>query len=88
MTLIQSYCMTVTELLSASSITIGSESSLNITMLLRSLHMWCEAPESMTHFGAVATVQGVSQKVSQSPIVARAAVLVSFFTFDHSFICL
>jgi hypothetical protein len=44
----------VTELLSPSSITIGSESFLNVEKLLRSLHMWCEASKSMTHFGAAA----------------------------------
>jgi hypothetical protein len=84
----------VTELLSPSSITIGSESFLNVEKLLRSLHMWCDAPESMTHFGAAAAAaaaaavraQAVSQKGSQSPVVARAAVAVAFFTFHHSFI--
>ena len=78
--------MAVTELLSPSSITIGSESFLNVEKLLRSLHMWCDAPESMTHFGAAVRAQAVSQKGSQSPVVARAAVAVAFFTFHHSFI--
>jgi len=83
----------VTELLSPSSITIGSESFLNIEKLLRSLHMWCDAPESMTHFGAAAAAvavaareQAVSQKGSQSPVIARSAVAVAFFTFHHSLI--
>jgi len=82
----------VTELLSPSSITIGSESFLNVEKLLWSLHMWCDAPESMTHFGAVvaapapAKSQAFSQKGSQSPVVVRAAVAVAFFTFHHSFI--
>jgi len=55
--------------------------------------MWCDAQESITHFGgaaAAATVaaraQAVSQKGSQSPVLARAAVAVAFFTFHHSFI--
>jgi len=84
----------VTELLSPSSITIGSEGFLNVEKLLRSLHMWCDAPESMTHFGAAsaalaaaaAGAQADSQRVSQSPVVARAAVAVAFFTLHHSFI--
>jgi len=84
----------VTELLSPSSITIGSESSLYVEKLVRSLHIWCDAPESMTHFRAVAAAaaaaaaraEAVSQKGSQSPVVARAAVAVAFFTFHHSFI--
>jgi len=84
----------VTEFLSPSSITIGSESFLNVEKVLRSLHMWCDAPESMTHFGAAsaasavaaARAQAVSQKGSQSPVVARAAVAVAFFTLHHSFI--
>ena len=80
--------MAVTELLSPSSITIGSESFLNVEKLVRSLHIWCDAPESMTHFGAAAAAraEAVSQKGSQSPVVARAAVAVAFFTFHHSFI--
>jgi len=79
----------VTELLSPSSVTIGSESFLNVEKLPRSLHIWCDAPESMTHFGVAAVrPQAVSQKGSQSPVVARAAVAVAFFTFHHSFICL
>ena len=74
-----------------SSITIGSESFLYVEKLVRSLHIWCDAPESMTHFGAVAAAAAaraevVSQKGSQSPVVARAAVAVAFFTFHHSFI--
>jgi hypothetical protein len=82
----------VTELLSPSSITIGSESFLNVEKLVRSFHIWCDAPESMTHFGAeaaaaaAARAEAVSQKGSQSPVVARAAVAVAFFTFHHSFI--
>jgi len=83
----------VTESLSPSSITIGSESFLNVEKLLRSLHMWCDAPESMTHFGAASAASAVaaaraqadSQSVSQSPVVARAAVVaVAFFTLHHS----
>ena len=83
--------MAVTELLSPSSITIGSESFLYVEKLVRSLHIWCDAPESMTHFRAAAAVaaaaraEAVSQKGSQSPVVARAAVAVAFFTFHHSF---
>jgi hypothetical protein len=80
-------------LLSPSSITIGSESFLYVEKLVRSLHIWCDAPESMTHFGAAAVAaaaaaraEAVSQKGSQSPVVARAAVAVAFFTFHHSFI--
>jgi len=82
----------VTELLSPSLITIESESFLNVEKLLRSVHMWCDAPESMTHFegaaAAAARAQVDCQKGSQSPVVARAAVAVAFFTFHHSFICL
>ena len=82
--------MAVTELSCLSSITIGSENDLNNEKLLRSLHMWCASPESMTQYGAAAAVgvQAVSQKGSQSPVIARAAVAVAFFTFHHSFICL
>jgi hypothetical protein len=81
----------VTELLSPSSITIGSESFLYVEKLVQSLHIWCDAPESMTHFGASAAVvaagaEGVSHKESQSPVIARAAVAVDVFTFLHSFI--
>jgi len=43
----------VTELLSPRSITISSESFLNVEKLARSLHMRCDAPELMTHFRAV-----------------------------------
>ena len=85
--------MAVTELLSPSSITIGSDSILNVQKLLRSLHMQCDTPESMTHFGGAAAVavaaaraQAVSQNGSQSPVVTRAAVAVAFFTFHHLFI--
>jgi len=79
----------VTELSSPSSITIGTERFLKVEKLLRSLHMWCDAPESMTNFGpASARAQVVSQKGLQSPVVERAAVTVDFFTFHHSFICL
>jgi len=81
--------MAVTELLSPSSITIGSESFFNVEKLVRSLHIWCDAPESMTHFGAAAArAEAVSQKGSQSPVEARAAVAVAVFAFHHSFICL
>ena len=81
--------MAVTEFLSPSSITIGSESFLNIEKVLRSLNMWCDAPESMTQFEvASARAQAVSQKGSQSPVVVRGAVAVAFFTLHHSFICL
>jgi hypothetical protein len=75
--------MAVTELLSPSSIAIGSESFLNIDKLLQSFHMWCDAPESMTHFGAAAAevaaarAQAVSQQGLQSPVVARSAVAVA-----------
>ena len=86
--------MPVTELLSPSSIDIGSETCLYVEKLLRSKHMWCDGLESMTKFGAMAEVVGaaavrvqeVSQKGSQSPVVARAAVAVAFFTSHHSFI--
>jgi len=82
--------MVVTELLSPSSITIGSESFLYVEKLVRSLLLWCDAPESMTHFGAAVAAavraETVSQKGSQSPVVARAAVAVAFFTSHHSFI--
>jgi len=80
--------MAVTELLSPSSITIGIESFLNVEKLVWSLHIWCDAPESMTHVGAAARAEAVSQKGSQSAVIARAAVAVAFFTFRHSFICL
>jgi len=82
----------VTELLSLSLITIGSGSFLNVEKLVRSLHIWCDAPESMTHFRAVAAAAAAagaeagSQKGSQSPVEARAAVAVAFFTFHHSII--
>jgi len=61
---------------------------VNVEKLLRSLHMWCVAPESMTHFRAMvaARAQAGSQKGSQSPVVAMAAVAFGFFTFHHSFI--
>ena len=88
--------MAATELLSLSSITIRSESFLKIEKLLRSLHMWCDAPESITHFIAAAAAaaaaataaraHAVSQKGSLSPVIARAAAAVAFFTFHHSFI--
>jgi len=76
-----------TELLSQSLITKGSESLLNVAKLLRALQMWCDAPDSMTHFG-VETVkaQAVSRKEWQSPVVGRAVVVVAFFTFHHSII--
>ena len=86
--------MEVTELLSPSSITIGSESFLNVEKLARSLQIWFDAPESMTHSraavaaAAVVRVEAVSQKGSQSPVVARAAVAVALFTFHLSIICL
>ena len=83
--------MVVTELLSPSSITIGIESFLHVGKLLRLVHMWCDAPESMTHFRAAenaARAQAVSQRGSQSPVVARSAVAVAFFTLHFSFICL
>jgi len=84
----------VTEVLSPSLITIGSESFLNVEKLVQSLHISCDAPESMTHFraaaaaGAAAAVRpdAVSQKGLQSPVVAKVAVAVAFFTFHHSFI--
>jgi hypothetical protein len=78
----------VTELLSPSSFTIGSESCLNVEKLLRLLRMWCDALESMTHLGVVAAkAQAFSQKGSQSPVVARAVVAVAFFTFHYSCRC-
>ena len=77
--------MVVIELPSLSSITIESERFLNVEKLLRSLHIWCDTPESITHFGAVARAQAVCQKGFQSPVIARAAVAVAFFTFHHSF---
>jgi len=83
--------MAVTALSSPSSITIGSESFLNVEKLVRSLHICCDAPESMTHFRALAAAaraEEVSQKGSQFPVVARAAVAVAIFTFHHFFICL
>jgi len=64
---------------------------LNVEKLVRSLHIWCDAPESMPHFGhaavvaAAARVEAVSQNGLQSPVVARAAVAVAFFTLHHSF---
>ena len=78
----------MTALSSPSSITLDSESFLNIERLMRSLHMWCDNPESMTHLGATvaARAQAVSQKGSQSPVVARSDVAVVFLTFHHSFI--
>ena len=79
-------------IVSPSSITIGSESSLNVEKLLRSVHMWCDALDSVTHFRASvaepARAKPVSQMGSQSQVEARAAVSVAFFTFHHSFICL
>ena len=59
-----------------------------------SLHIWCDALESMTQFGALAAVavaaaaraEAVGQNGAQSLVVARAAVAVAFFTFHHSFI--
>ena len=59
--------------------------------MLRSLNMWCDALESMTHLEvavapAPARAQAVSQKGSQSPVVVRAAVAVAFFTLYQSFI--
>jgi len=92
MTLTNPLCVVVTELLSPSSITIGSESFLYIEKLVRSLLIWCNALQSMTHFeSAVAAVvaasaEAVSLKGLQSPVVVRAAVAVAFFTFHHSFI--
>jgi hypothetical protein len=63
---------------------------LNVEKLVRSLHIWCDTPESMTHFravaAAVARAGAVSQKGSQTAVIARAAVAVAFFTFPHSFI--
>jgi len=60
----------VTELLSPSSITIGSESFLKVQK-----------------FGEAAAVsaRANSQRGSQSPAVARAAVAVAFFILHHSF---
>ena len=84
--------MAVTESLSSSSITIESESFLNIGKLLRSLHMWCDALESMSQLRATAVVAVaiapvVRHKGSQSPVVARAAVTVAFYIFHHFYIC-
>ena len=80
--------MALSESLSPSSITIVSESFLNVEQLLRTLRMWCDAPESMTHFGAAAAkAQPVSQKALHSPVIARVAVAVAFISRHHSFIC-
>jgi hypothetical protein len=78
-------------LLSLSSITIESESFLHFENLVRSLHIWCDAPESMSHFGAAAVAaavraEAVSQKGLQSPVVPKTAVAVAFIIFHHSFI--
>ena len=81
----------MTELLSPSSITIHSESFLNVQKLVRSLVICSEALGSMTRFGAgaaAARAEAFSQEGSQSPVIARAAVAVAIFTFHHSFICL
>jgi len=87
MTLTKPYWVAVTELSSPSSIAIGSESFSNVHKLQQSLHMWCDAPESMTHFGAAAASRGqaVTLKGLQSPVIARAAVAVVIFTFHYSF---
>jgi len=45
---------------------MGSERFLNVEKLLRSLHMWCDAPESMTNFGATA-VAAVARALAVSP---------------------
>jgi hypothetical protein len=78
----------VTELSSPSSITIRSERFWNIEKVLRLLHMWFDAPESMTNSGAgaAARAQGVSQTGSHSPVVVRAAGAVALSAFHHSFI--
>jgi len=77
----------VTELFSPSSITVGSESFLNFEKQLRSLDMWCDAPDSMTHLGTAAALgaraQAVSEKSSQSPVVAKAVLAVALFTLHH-----
>jgi len=68
----------VTELWSPSLDTIGTESCLNIEKRPWSLHMACEAPESMTYFrvemppaaaAARASAQVVSQRGLQSLVV-------------------
>jgi hypothetical protein len=77
----------LTDLLSRSWITIGIEISLNVGKLLQSLHMWCNTPESMTHFGAAAAAaiaEVVSQKLLLSSVIARAAIAMAFFTVRHS----
>jgi len=84
MTSTNPYCVAVTELLSPSSITIGGVRFMYVEKLVQSLHIRCDAPDELTHFGAAA----VSQKGWQSPVVARAAVAVAFVTFHHSLICL
>ena len=83
--------MAATELLSPSSFNVASASFSNFEKLLRSLHMRCDAPYAMTHFGAATAAaargEAVSQEGSQSSVVVRAAVALAFFTFHHSFIC-
>jgi hypothetical protein len=81
-------------MLSPSLITIGTENFLKIEKLLRSLPMWCDTPESKTNCGAgsagsaalAVREQADSQSVEQSPVVARAALVVVFFTLHHCFI--
>jgi hypothetical protein len=80
----------VTESLCPSVITLKSESCSNVERLVRSLQIWCDDPESMTHFRDVveaARDEAVSQIGSQSLVVARAAVAVAFFTVHNDFIC-
>jgi len=78
----------VTESLSPSLITVGSESFLNFQKLLLSIHMWCDTPESMTHFRAASEASGKAeyQSVSQCQVIERAAVAVPCFTLHHFFI--
>jgi len=79
------YGVEIADLLSRSCIYIGIDSFSTVEKLLRSFHIWCDAPESVTHFRAAASAQAVSQKRSQSSVVASAAVAVAVFTLDHFF---
>jgi len=74
-------------LLTLCATSIGSESYLIIEKLLHSLHMWCDTLESRSHFRATAAAaegalraHAVTPKGLQSPVIARAAVAVVFFT--------
>jgi len=73
-------------LLSASLTTIVSESILIIEKLLWSLYIWCDAMESISHFGEAARALAVSQEGSQSSVIASAAVAVALVTLHQSII--